>query len=105
MEAARLGRLHGDALNQFNSQNALNQLNYRHNQGNGPVNEPFETYLASFDDEDKLPLEDHPYVQTQQQSFRDQTSKYEMRHCIVCRERWPTNILLGIDGGSLSGKL
>ena len=84
-----------DARLLFHQHNAKNQINYRYNQGFDEPGANYEQYLLQFDDPDKIPLEDRPYVQKQQYKLRSDVSKYEMRQCITCFERWPTTIHVG----------
>ena len=84
----------------FNEQNSVNQLNYRHNQsGINTVTEDFQSYLSSFEDKEKMPLQNHPFVQKQQGKFHNATSKYEMRHFIVCCESLPTSVNMHVTLG------
>ncbi len=83
-----------DEHNIFRNRNERNQRNYRHNQGvvdNCALE--YAEYMTNFDSDSKIPLEEHPFVISQQQKFRDEIAKYEMRHCIVFRRRWPTTLL------------
>ena len=80
--------------NVFCHRNARNQRNYRHNQGLDITDEEYAEYMTNFDSDFKIPLEEHPFVIAQQQKFRHEIAKYEMRHCTVCRSRLPTTINL-----------
>ena len=62
--------MNDDARLLFNQQNAQNQINYRHNQGNNETDANYENYLLQFDDPDKIALEDHQYVEKQQKKLR-----------------------------------
>ena len=57
-------------------QNATNQLHYRHNQGPRDIGESFAQYISDFTDDVKMPLENHPFVQAQQQQFRNEIAKF-----------------------------
>ena len=97
LERFRAERLSNAEHIAFNEQNSDKQLNYRHNQGGlNVVTEDFQSHLTSFEDEDKISLQNHPFVQKQQENFHNVTSKYEMRQGIVCCERWPTNVNLHV---------
>ena len=79
----------------FHQYNEQNKINYRYNQGINKPDSNYEHYLLQFDRYDKISLEDHRYVQNQQEKFRSDISKYEIRQCITCFERWHTTINLG----------
>ena len=91
MEAARVSALTDADRAIFNERNRANQVNYRHNQGPRDIDESFAQYISDFTNDVKMPLENHPFVQEQQQQFRDEMAKFEMRYCYICQERWPTN--------------
>jgi len=93
-EQERVRRINVDQQNVFRHRNARNQRNYRHSQGLDITDEKYAEYMTNYDGDFKIPLEEHPFVIAQQQKFRDETAKYEMRHCTVCRSRWPTTINL-----------
>ena len=81
----------------YNAQNVMNQMHYRHIQG--PViieDNEFAAYISSFDN-DNFPMEDHPFVKSQNQQFWDAITKYDMSHCTSCQGRWPTVINLHRD--------
>ena len=86
-ESNRVNRLNDTDWEAFNAANASNQWNYQHNQGVS-IDEEFQQYLSSFESDEKLPLEDHPYVKQCQEDFYTDISTYEPRHCNVCREQW-----------------
>ena len=87
-EHDRVSAMNSAVRNAFNERNAANQRNYRYRLP-ADVNQEYAAYLADLS-ENKMPLEDHPFVQQQQQAFHDAMNRYQMRHCIICRERWPT---------------
>ena len=74
----------------FNEKNLTNQIYYRHNQGPRDIDESFSQYISDFTDDVKMTLENHPFVQAQQQKFRNEIAKFEMRYCYIFHEHWPT---------------
>ena len=63
----------------------------------GDVNKAFSQYLSSFDTDMTVPLEDHPDVEEQQKKFGQEISKFQMRHCVICTERWPMDCNLHVQ--------
>ena len=80
-----------------NMRNTFNQLIYRPNQVDRSVFNEFWHYIFSLTYENKLNLEEHPFFKDHQRRFSIDYRKYKMRHCVVCRERWTTNINLNSD--------
>ena len=89
----------------FNEQNATNQLHYKHNQGPRDKNESFAHYMSDFTDDLKIPFENHTFVQAQQQKFRNEIAKFEMRYFYICQERLTTKKNLHMVGKILPTKL
>ena len=97
-ESSRVQNMSDEVRVEFNARHARNQTQHRRNQGTSVVNSDLENYLLSFDRGEEIsPLEEHPFVQQQQQKFRDAVYQYEMRFCTVCHERWPTNKNLSVN--------
>ena len=92
-ERTRRSERDGEARTVFNEQHAMNQR--RHRTFNQDRNVPNEEYLEFFSScDDNSPLEDHPYVKELQDKFHKSMDNFEMRHCIICRERWMTKTRL-----------
>ncbi len=75
-ERERIRRMSFDEHNIFRYRNERNQRNYRHNQGvvdNCALE--YAEYMTNFDSDSKLPLEEHTFVISQQQKFRDEIAK------------------------------
>ncbi len=75
-ERERVSRMNFDEHNIFRNRNARNQRNYRHNQGvvdNCALE--YAEYMTNFDSDSKIPLEEHTFVISEQQKFRDEIAK------------------------------
>ena len=60
-------------------------MNYGHKQD--PVidkDNGFAAYISIFED-DKLPMEDHPFFKAQQKQFRYAITNYKVIHCTSCQ--------------------
>ena len=95
-ERNRIQNLEGPDREAFNQAHVDRQHNYRHNQQTLTADEEYIEYLSTFDTDNKLPLEEHPYVKQQQLQFWKEIAKYEMRNCITCKERWPTEVRINL---------
>ena len=72
----------------YNAQNVINLISYWPNQG--PIideDNEFAAYISSFEGDVKLPMENYPWIQEQQQKFLDAITKCEMRHCTSFYEK------------------
>ena len=43
-----------------------------------------------------MPIQNHPFVQKQQRKLHNATSKYEIRHFVLCCESFPTSVNLHV---------
>ena len=86
----RIRTLNGTGRDIFNEPDVTNKLHYRHNQGSRDIYESFAKYIYDFYDDVKMPLENHPFVQAQQQQFRNEIANFETRFCYIFQERFPT---------------
>ena len=77
----RVERLLNAKIIAFNEKDSVNHINYCHNQGGiNAVTEDFQSYLSSFEDDDKMPLQNHCFVQKQQGKFHNATSSTK---CVI----------------------
>jgi len=89
-EANRVSNISAAQWESFNTQNARNQAQYCRNQGLDSIEEQYLTVFDNFDE--KVPLEEHPFFQSQQKKFRDDISAFKMAICSICCEQWPMQI-------------
>ena len=83
-EQNRVASMDAVACGKFNQCNATNQCNYHFHLPEG-VDREYTAYLADIS-ENKMPLENNPYVQQQQQAFHSEMDRYQMHDCNICQE-------------------
>ena len=73
-------------------------MNYGHKQD--PVidkDNGFAAYISSFEDDVKLPIVNHSFVQEHHKKFQVEITKYKRCHCMSCQEGWPINYNINCD--------